>query len=568
MSKSRKYTFAISLSVLNHLGRHLYRSFVTILGEAISNSWDADATNVWIFVDKEKNSFVIKDDGTGMSEDDFQNRFLNIGYSKREDKGNKSPCGRPFIGRKGIGKLALLSCAEKITIMSKTKSTDYTGGVIDNPNLDKAIKDDLKPDQYPLGELDQKIFKPFIEGSDKQGTIIYFEGIKGGIKNTLELLKKIIALYFRFSLLDKSFNIFIDKEKITYENLKDLAEKTEFLWNVNGLKDPYIEKQLTNLKEQKALKASQNIQGFVASVSHYRDLNIMNLDEKVGIDLFVNGRLRERDILRHISKARVVEDYLYGQIHFNDLDESSVDRFTSNREGLIPDDVKYQEFLKKLEDEVLRVVISDWDKWRRKHREDGDVENPDISPKVRKSEELFNVVSREYIPSTGSDNEKEIAGWINSLSGDASFNLGSYAECFVSENLLREHIKSNVTTPMTCDNIDLKEKTCEDRYDPERGQISLCACCKGARGIKSLREQKSVAKTSIKIRTNEDDILTYLDYIDLAKIIDDSILKEEDKPYKPLRNSVMHTSRLTEEAKTKLKSVFDNIIATVKKLIK
>ena len=42
----KQYNFNISLSILNHLGRNLYRSFMTVLGEAISNSWDADANNV------------------------------------------------------------------------------------------------------------------------------------------------------------------------------------------------------------------------------------------------------------------------------------------------------------------------------------------------------------------------------------------------------------------------------------------------------------------------------------------------------------------------------------------
>lgn len=63
----RQFQFEISLSVLNHLGRNLYRNFVTVLGEAISNSWDADANNVWIYIDRENSAFVIKDDGKGMS---------------------------------------------------------------------------------------------------------------------------------------------------------------------------------------------------------------------------------------------------------------------------------------------------------------------------------------------------------------------------------------------------------------------------------------------------------------------------------------------------------------------
>ena len=105
MSSEENFSFNISLSVLNHLGRNLYRSFVTVLGEAISNSWDADATSVWIEIDKGGGNFIIKDDGEGMSIDDFQNKFLKIGYSKRKSGGNKSPKGRPYIGRKGIGKV-------------------------------------------------------------------------------------------------------------------------------------------------------------------------------------------------------------------------------------------------------------------------------------------------------------------------------------------------------------------------------------------------------------------------------------------------------------------------------
>jgi HSP90 family molecular chaperone len=71
MKQSEQFTFEISLSVLDHLGRNLYRSFATVLGEAISNAWDADAKNVWIDINKKKNSFYIKDDGIGLTALDF-----------------------------------------------------------------------------------------------------------------------------------------------------------------------------------------------------------------------------------------------------------------------------------------------------------------------------------------------------------------------------------------------------------------------------------------------------------------------------------------------------------------
>ena len=74
----KQYNFNISLSILNHLGRNLYRSFITVLGEAISNSWDADAHNVHITIDRDAKLLIVRDDGNGMNEDEFQNKFLKI----------------------------------------------------------------------------------------------------------------------------------------------------------------------------------------------------------------------------------------------------------------------------------------------------------------------------------------------------------------------------------------------------------------------------------------------------------------------------------------------------------
>lgn len=93
MSSSEKesFKFEISLSVLNHLGRNLYRNFITILGEAISNSWDAEANNVWIYIDPKHRNFSVKDDGNGMTSDDFQDKFLRVGYSKRKNGEQLSP---------------------------------------------------------------------------------------------------------------------------------------------------------------------------------------------------------------------------------------------------------------------------------------------------------------------------------------------------------------------------------------------------------------------------------------------------------------------------------------------
>lgn len=551
MTKNAKdFSFEISLSVLNHLGRNLYRSFVTVLGEAISNSWDADAKNVWITIDKKNNSFTIKDDGEGMDSFDFQNKFLKIGYSKRKEGKSESDKGRPFIGRKGIGKLALLSCADKITVISKVKGQDYIGGVIDNSALDKAIVDDLTPGQYRLGVWDRNKFKKYTKGHSK-GTIIHFKGIKGGVKNSLDILKKVVALYFRFSLIDKAFNIYIDDDKITYKHLKELADKTQFLWNINNLNDPYIHGQLKSVKQKKKLTVSGSLKGFIASVEKPRDLNIMNTDERVSVDLFVNGRLREKNILKYIPTARLVETYLYGQIHYNELDSADKDRFTSDREGVISDDPKYRALLSILKDKVIKVISDDWDEWRIENRESGDVENTRISRKERTSRDLFNAVSDEYSPPPDGKKKSKVDEWVDELAEDAQFNFTSYAECFISENLIRKYIEEK-KIPLTA----------------EAGKII---------GEYKERERKSknTGNISIDIRKNNSD-LSYLAMNDLAYMVD---MKDKSNPtstanlsrdadaYKPIRDALAHTALLSDKAKAKLTSVYENIKGRVKHLL-
>jgi hypothetical protein len=544
--KNNQFTFAISLSILNHLGRNLYRSFVTVLGEAISNSWDANAENVNIYVDREKNSFIIKDDGIGMSRDDFQNKFLKIGYSKRKGGETKSPDReRPYIGRKGIGKLALLSCADKITVMSKTAGGDYVGGTIDNTGLDDAIENDLTPDKYELGKLEPGIFGNHIEDHN-QGTLIYFENIKEGINKSSDYLKKLLALYFRFSLLDDSFNIFLDDEKITTAHLKALGEKTQFLWKINEYDDPYIQDRLGNLKEQKTINVEGSFRGFIASVEKPSHLKVISTEERVNVDLFTNGRLRERDVLKYIPSARIVENYLYGQIHYDGLDDE-VDRFSSSREGVVAEDPKFTALLESLKDKVLNKIIEDWDIWRLKHRESGDPDNMRIAKRDRKSLDLYNTVSEEYIAPEGTANKERVDGWIDGLADDAKYNFGSYAECFVSENLIRKYIDE--------ENVELSEEAKRDI-----GQW------------RTREEQnKKSGNCNIDLRQNDSDI-SYLDMAPLANLVDkqrgsQNCLATDAKEYKPIRDALMHTALLTNEAKIKLTSVYNNIKGRLKTIL-
>lgn len=544
----KAYTFNISLSILNHLGRNLYRSFITVLGEAISNSWDADAKKVWIYIDRDNNTLVIKDDGLGMTENDFQNKFLKIGYSKRKDNATSTASGRPFIGRKGIGKLALLSCAKRITILTKTANTDLVGGVIDNSGLDKAIKDDVSANEYSLIEPSKRIIEKYNKDFSN-GTIILFDGINDGIKNRIEYIRKLVALYFRFSLLDSSFSIILNDNEIKLEELKELMDNTQLLWRINNPNDPYLrdylEKQDTLKRKADLSIEGSSINGFIASVEKPSMLKIRGSEEKVSIDLYVNGRLREKDILKHIPTARIVESYLYGQIHYNDLDDEN-DRFTSSREGVVSDDPKFLNLLKEVE-KLLKKIIEDWDVWRIELKQDGDSENKRIPPKERKSKELFNEISKDFIPTgTNEPNKKKVEKWVSELDEDATFNFSSYGECFISENLLRKYI--------TDKGIALGDKQ-EEKVKEYR---------------KKAEDAKNAANISFDIREDDND-LSYFAMDDLTYMVEPvskgeikkASLHRDAQEYKPIRDAMSHTSRLTKAAKNRLNATYENIKARI-----
>jgi len=546
---NKEYQFAISLSVLNHLGRNLYRNFVTVLGEAISNSWDADAKNVWIEIDRESNKFTISDDGVGMTPNDFEKKFLKIGYSKRKDGGPKSETGRPFIGAKGIGKLALLSCADRISVFTHTKDTPYTGGVIVNADLDEAIKNDLVPDEYPLEELDYDLIEDLVTG-DSQGTTIVFEGADRVLSNTDGYIRKILALSFQFSLIDPDFTIYVNGDPISVADLSSLAEKTQFLWRINGYDDSFLSTIESLALPEVQLDSKLEIGGYVASVELPSHAKIRGMDERVTVDLFVNGRVRDKNLIRHVPTQRVVESYIYGQIHFDGLDRENADPFTSSREGIVENDEEFQKLLHYIQKELLPRIFEDWDEFRRKVGKEGDDENPSVSKKQRKAAALVAAAEEEFTDDLPEDKKNVVDKWVKDIRPDAQFNVGAYVDCFLSENLVRKYMAETGT----------------EIHTKVAGEVTKFR--------DSETQAKQKANINFDVRRNDDDLL-YLGMNELAISAEGGAstggvvnpMVQAASAYKPVRDAVGHTSLLAEPAKLHLTVTFENIKGRVKALL-
>jgi len=561
MAKENEFKFEMSLSVLNHLGRNLYRNFITVLGEAVSNAWDADAQNVRIYVSQEHRSMTIIDDGIGMNNKDFQDKFLTVGYSKREDGAFQTLSGRPYIGRKGIGKLALLSCSEKVHIASRTKDNNIIGGVVDNSLLDKSIRDGHKigkSGEYTLDTLSdetQGLLAKYVHG-----TVIYFENLIMDKMNSLEFIKKSLALYFQFSILDPKFRLFVNDEEIVLAHLNDFINQTEIIWNINNFSSAFYsaaKNSENKISEYNVATVLDGLSGFIATANKPSSLKIHGLDgERATIDLYVNGRLREKDLLKHFPTTRIVESYAYGQIHYNalDADPKDDDAFTSNREGILLTDPRSKKLIEELE-KIFRKLMDDWDEVRVSKRLSGDPLGKAISTlQERKARELYNEIAKDDLGLAKPKGKKVVEGanaekidrWASELEVEAGFNLQAYTRCFQSENLLRRLI-AETGRPLTKKEIDR---------------------------VSDLKKKERVAKEDAKItfeirKLNND--LSYLEMSDFENITHDKIERTKTigitfsaKVYKPLRDAVAHTSILTDFAKNRLEAEY----GTIKEIVK
>ncbi len=120
---AKKIRFRTNSRHISQLGRELVTDFVTALTELIKNAYDADADGVEIIFDNVKSDagkIIIIDTGTGMTQDDVENKWMVIGTNNKV-RDNYSKLGRKRVGKKGIGRFSVERLAENVKIYSFTE---------------------------------------------------------------------------------------------------------------------------------------------------------------------------------------------------------------------------------------------------------------------------------------------------------------------------------------------------------------------------------------------------------------------------------------------------------------
>ena len=130
--------FRTSARAVDMLGRQQIAGIPTAISELFKNSYDAYADNVTIDYFKSDGLLVIRDDGIGMSKDDFINRWLTLGTESKSglkyglsappvDPNKKK---RPISGEKGIGRLAISTLGPQVLVFSRAKSPNKDSDLV------------------------------------------------------------------------------------------------------------------------------------------------------------------------------------------------------------------------------------------------------------------------------------------------------------------------------------------------------------------------------------------------------------------------------------------------------
>ncbi|MFF2383074.1 ATP-binding protein [Streptomyces sp. NPDC058108] len=113
------------------LGRQQIAGIPTAINELFKNSYDAYATTVVVDWLRDRDFLVVRDDGIGMSHQDFLDRWLTIGTDSKTAGGRLRTLPippnmrrRPVMGEKGIGRLAIAALGAQTLVLSRRRDDD------------------------------------------------------------------------------------------------------------------------------------------------------------------------------------------------------------------------------------------------------------------------------------------------------------------------------------------------------------------------------------------------------------------------------------------------------------
>ena len=339
-----RFEMKVDLAVLQSLGINLYSNAAAVLSEVVANAWDADANEISIEWGAGGDTIVIEDDGIGMGVADLNEKYLKVGYQKRnpDNDGKRSPTfNRLYMGRKGIGKLSVFSLADDVLVETRKDGDEPEALRITREGLETAIG---------KGEAYHPTVEDPSDDMPEHGTRITLRSLntkRAGI--TVKALRRKLARRFDVMQFDAGaadrFRIVINGDPVGFSDREDLA-RIEYFWSfgptdIPAAKTPKVRKRW-ELDGTVDAERGWRLSGWFGAVSTPADLQDADDAQESLRNMIIMARKRpiQEGILDQLHFNKIFGSYITGQItaEFLDLDDESPDIATSDRQRLIEDD--------------------------------------------------------------------------------------------------------------------------------------------------------------------------------------------------------------------------------------
>lgn len=350
--------------IIDQLGTDMYQSPVSAIAELISNAWDADAENVTITYPTENITspdaeIVIKDDGLGMSFEELQEKYLNIGYNRRgTNMQSFTEKGRRIMGRKGLGKFSGFGIANLIEIESVSQISGerfvFKMDLNEFRACDVGNGFDFTAKSWPLEIYEQ----PDLARMEEHGTTIRLRKLTLS-QNIRSDFAQSIARRFVLHSQNDNFNIKINGEPVP-------SDDTFNLLKYDYPKD-YTEEEIESLgiTVDEEGYATENIDGHEIKW-RIAFTNTPATKEVNGISIFAANKIAQNPFFFNLTgniSAQHALAYLVGQVKADFVDSFPQDMIGPERQRINWTKPELASFLQWGKDKI-RELTNLWKKRR------------------------------------------------------------------------------------------------------------------------------------------------------------------------------------------------------------
>lgn len=198
------------------------------LTELVANAWDAGATRVDILIPDDFNlKLVVEDNGTGLSKEQFENRWMRLGYNRIKHQGKNVifplniTGNRLAYGRNGVGRHGLLCFNNEYSVITNS------GG------KQSKFVISTKSENQPFIIKEYNFDKSTVSGTRLEVIVA---------KN-LPKPEKILEIISARFLHDPNFVISINKQTVPLEEHSGLIDSTEIKVDDISLMAHFIDSQ-------------------------------------------------------------------------------------------------------------------------------------------------------------------------------------------------------------------------------------------------------------------------------------------------------------------------------------